>query len=479
MKGAGEAPLSVGELSRQIQRQLEQGIGRVHVQGEASTVRIPSSGHCYFTLKDDDAAINAVCFRSTLARQPVQPVEGMQLELRGQITAYTSRSQYQILVESIREAGVGDLMRRFLELKERLRAEGLFESARKRALPRLPRRVGIVTSETGAALRDMLNVLGRRVRGMDIYLAPASVQGEAAPASIVAALELLQIHGRAEVIICGRGGGSIEDLWAFNDERVVRAIAACAVPVISAVGHETDTTLADYAADLRAATPSAAAELVSAHYGELGERLAQQQRNLARAMRRQIETRRARLERCTRAWGLRAPRERLGLAIQRLDDLREGLKRAMQARMSERGKALRDAAGRLARCAPLQRTRDARRRLDEAQRRLTAAGVQSWQPRIAAARTMLAMQTERLRRAQGRAIAGRRRELAGLAARLNASGPENVLRRGYSIVTRGKREMPVTGPEQVKVGETVRVRGAGGVWKAAVLPAGDELFDGV
>ena len=175
MSPPADAPISVGELSRQIQRRLEDGIGRVYVQGEASSIRIPSSGHCYFTLKDDDAAINAVCFRATLARQPVRPVEGMRLEVRGQVTAYTSRSQYQILVDSIREAGLGDLMRRFLELKERLRAEGLFESTRKREIPRLPRRVGIVTSETGAALRDILNILARRVRGMEIYIAPASV----------------------------------------------------------------------------------------------------------------------------------------------------------------------------------------------------------------------------------------------------------------------------------------------------------------
>lgn len=470
-------PLTVSEAARRITRLLEEQIGQVWLTGEVSNVRIPASGHCYFLLKDAGAAINAVCFRSALARQPLAPREGMELEVRGRVTAYAPRSEYQVIVETIREAGAGALMRRFLELKEKLTAEGLFDRERKRPIPRLPRRIGIVTSSTGAALRDMLNVLGRRVRGMEIWLAPAAVQGAAAPCEIAAAIARLEHHGRAEVIIAGRGGGSIEDLWAFNEEAVVRAIAACSIPVISAVGHETDTTLADYAADLRAPTPSAAAELVSEHHGELADRLDGLQRRLNRAMGQALGERRARLERCRASWGLRSPRERLLGGAQRCDELRGRLETAAQRVVRGRNNELAGLRERLTRASPAVRLKRSRERLDQLRRRLTASGPRRIGADCQNGRRIAAQTSQRLELTVRHRLRTARARLDAASARLGALNPEAVLQRGYSIVTQGKRERVVTGPGQARPGAVVRIRGAGGVWRAAALDDQPDLFE--
>jgi exodeoxyribonuclease VII large subunit len=474
---SADAPLTVSQLSRRILRLLEDEVGEVRVTGEVSGVRIPRSGHCYFMLKDADAAINAVCFRSALARARARPADGMQIELRGRLTAYAARSEYQIVVASMREAGLGDLMRRFLELKEKLKAEGLFEPSRKRPIPAVPRTIGVVTSPTGAALRDVLNVLGRRARGLRIVLSPAAVQGEAAPAEIVAAIERLQRHGRAEVLIVGRGGGSIEDLWAFNDERVVRAIAACPIPVIAAVGHETDTTLSDFAADLRAPTPSAAAELVSAHYGELEQRLGLFKSRLARTVAQSVREIRARLERCRSSWGLRGPVERLGQTAQRVDDLRERLDRAGRFIAQSPRQQLQALHLRLRQAAPVRRLQRLRDQLQRHRALLAAAGPALWRPRLRHAAGLLAQLDRRMATAAATRQRRRQERLEALSARLAALGPEAVLQRGYSIVTHGARARVVRDPASLRTGETVRVRSAGGRWKAAVLPPGDDLFE--
>ncbi|MCE5229164.1 exodeoxyribonuclease VII large subunit [bacterium] len=446
--------MTVTELAVRIRRLVEDGIGRVRVEGEVSNLRTPASGHCYFMLKDGGASINMICFRNTLARQPIRPADGMKLEVSGQVTTYPPRSEYQVIVDSMRESGVGDLMRRFLELKEKLRAEGLFELERKRPIPAMPRRIGIVTSATGAALRDMLNILGRRTRGLEIFLAPAAVQGDAAPDQIVGALGLLARHGRSEVIIAGRGGGSIEDLWAFNDERVARAIAACPIPVISAVGHETDTTLADYAADLRAPTPSAAAELVSAHYDEVLERLDTWRERMWRAENRLVSDLRARLERCATSWGMRSPRERVMGAMQRLDELDDRLARASRQNLRNRFEEL----------ARLSRTLDARTR-------------SLWPERLASARSRTAALGQRFDHRMKLMLSERQWRIENASQRLAALSPLAVLARGYSIVTHGHAARIVTAPEQVKLNETVHIRSAGGTWRAAALPPEDDLFD--
>jgi exodeoxyribonuclease VII large subunit len=471
--------LTVGELSRRVARLLEGQIGEVTVVGEVSGARVPRSGHCYFMLKDAEAAIRAVCFRSTLTRARLVPADGMRLELRGRVTAYVARGEYQIVVGSMREAGLGELMRRFMELKEKLRAEGLFDAALKQPIPRLPRAVGLVTSPTGAALRDMLNVLGRRARGLRVYLSPTAVQGEAAPAEIVRAIERLQRHGRAEVIVVGRGGGSIEDLWAFNDERVVRAIAACNIPIVSAVGHETDATLADYAADLRAPTPSAAAELVSAHYGDLADRVALLGRRLGRAHAQRLDAARARLERCRVSWGLRRPAQRLDLAMQRLDDLAERLERAGRAAAPRRRQALESFAARLRQAAPGRRLALAGERLARSRALLASFGPARWRPRLRQDGARVEQLARRLRNALEQRNRSRRARLAALGALLASIGPEAVLRRGYSIVTHGARQRVVTDPAALREGEVVRVRSSGGRWRAAVLDSAPDLFDGL
>ncbi len=456
---AQDRPLTVGELARRVVRLLESDIGTVHVAGEVSNLRSPQSGHCYFLLKDSEAAVNAVCFRGTVTRQNFKLADGAKIEVRGRMTAYPPRSEYQIIVESMREAGSGDLMRRLLELKDKLKAEGLFESSRKRTIPRLPRAIGIVTSPTGAALRDMLHVLRRRARGLSIYVSPAAVQGDAAPLEIIRALELLALHNKVEVIIVGRGGGSLEDLWAFNDERVVRALAASPIPVISAVGHETDTTLVDYASDLRAPTPSAAAELVSAHHDEITMQVEQWQRRLSRAMGSALSQRRARLERCQNSWGLRSPTERLARTVQRLDDLRQQVEQATLRGIARRRTTLEAWSGRLERAHP----------------RKTAALQAN---KLQAASQMRGQLQARLTQAISGHLRGAQLEFGALQQRLTTANPEAILQRGYSIVTKGQAQKIVTRPEQVRVNETVQIRSAGGTWRAAAISNEPDLFEG-
>jgi exodeoxyribonuclease VII large subunit len=256
------AVCTVGELVLRIKETLEDRFPAVWVEGEISNLRTPSSGHAYFTLKDDTAQLRCVLFRSRGRRVAFQPEDGMQVLAFGGLDVYPARGEYQLVVELLEPKGVGALQLAFEQLKRKLEAEGLFEAVRKRALPPFPRTIGIVTSPTGAAIRDMLHVIGRRFADLRVLITPVRVQGEEAPGEIVRALRDLQEVPDLDVVIVGRGGGSIEDLWAFNDERVARAISGCRVPVISAVGHETDFTIADFVADLRAPTPSAAAEVV-------------------------------------------------------------------------------------------------------------------------------------------------------------------------------------------------------------------------
>ncbi|HEU4439659.1 MAG TPA: exodeoxyribonuclease VII large subunit [Methylomirabilota bacterium] len=253
---------TVSELVMRIKATLEDRFPAVWVEGEISNLRIPSSGHAYFTLKDDGAQLRCVLFRSRGRRVAFQPEDGMQVLAFGGLDVYPARGEYQLVVELLEPKGVGALQLAFEQLKRKLEAEGLFDGGRKRALPPFPRTIGIVTSPTGAAIRDMLHVIDRRFADLRVLITPVRVQGEEAPGEIVRALRDLQEVAELDVVIVGRGGGSIEDLWAFNDERVARAISACRVPVISAVGHETDFTIADFVADLRAPTPSAAAEVV-------------------------------------------------------------------------------------------------------------------------------------------------------------------------------------------------------------------------
>ena len=314
---------SVTTLTRYL-RQLLEGDSKlqdVWVVGEVSNCNRPSSGHMYFTLKDTTASMRCVMWRTSVVRQRYIPRDGDAVEVHGSIGVYESTGVYQLYADQVHPTGEGILFKEFLRLKARLEAEGLFDDERKRPIPRWPQRIGIVTSSTGAALRDMLNVIRRRYPVAEVVLAPTPVQGDDAPPGIVAALRALDRLARPDVILLARGGGSIEDLWCFNDERVARAIVECQAPVISGIGHETDFTIADFAADLRAPTPTAAAEQATPDRDELRDELAELAHRLKQTARICLASPRWRLIDIHQRLELYSPRARLRAGRQRLDEL--------------------------------------------------------------------------------------------------------------------------------------------------------------
>jgi exodeoxyribonuclease VII large subunit len=379
-------PLTVSQLTNSIRISLESRFASVWVEGEISNFKDHSSGHWYFTLKDQDAQLRAKCFRSTNTRIRFRPANGLKVRARGRLSVYVPRGEYELVVDALDPVGAGALRIAFEQLRDRLQAEGLFAKELKRPLPVFPRRVGIVTSPTGAAIRDILNVISRRTRTVHVLFSPAKVQGDSAGPSIARAIQFInQYHDRAlregrtadlvDVLIVGRGGGSTEDLWAFNQEEVARAIRKSVIPVISAVGHETDFTIADFVADMRAPTPSAAAELVAAHEDQLCSALDQLGKQMNRLMRFRIVDLRSRVQEqalshafdevksqlrnarrrfdvasaaCSNSMetSLQEARERLGLAAASLDALSPlaVLQRGYAIAQDASGKPLRDAA---------------------------------------------------------------------------------------------------------------------------------------
>ncbi|MFN3741629.1 MAG: exodeoxyribonuclease VII large subunit [Anaerolineales bacterium] len=315
---------SVSELTRYLRLRLESDptLQEIWVQGEISNLSRPASGHLYFTLKDQGAALRCVMWRSDVMRLRMTLQDGLAIEAHGAISIYEPGGQYQLYVDQIRLRGEGELYREFWRLKQRLEAEGLFDEARKRPLPRLPRRIGVVTSPSGAALRDILNTLRRRLPLVEVILAASSVQGAEAPGELIAALQALNRYAKPDVILLARGGGSIEDLWAFNDEGVVRAVAASKAPVISGVGHQTDFTLVDFAADLRAPTPTAAAELATPiTLEDLLEGLEALEKRLIQAIEEWKGRQEQRLREIQAHLRFLSPSHRLQMGHQRLDDL--------------------------------------------------------------------------------------------------------------------------------------------------------------
>jgi len=345
------AVLTVSQLNQRIQSTLDRVFDAVWVVGEISNFRVPPSGHFYFRLKDERSQIAAVMFRSANQVLPFRPEDGMEVIVRGRVGLYDVRGDLQLYAESMEPRGLGSLQLALEQLKQRLAAEGLFAEARKRPLPFFPRTIGLVTSLTGAAIHDMLTVLQSRCAGVRTLVCPVRVQGAGAAPDIVQAIADLNEEGHAEVIIVGRGGGSLEDLWAFNDERVARAIAASRVPVVSAVGHEIDVTVSDLVADRRAPTPTAAAALVVPDRRELLGRLEQWDAALRLAARRQLRRHTERLGALAR--NLRDPRQVLKNMQQRLDELSERALRAVSARLRFVEQQLRGAAERLQALSPL------------------------------------------------------------------------------------------------------------------------------
>jgi len=379
----------------------------VWVEGEISNYRLYGSGHAYFTLKDAESQIRAVLFRNRGRRIKFEPGDGLHVMAFGSIEVYPQRGEYQLVIELLEPKGLGALQLAFDQLKTRLAAEGLFEQARKRELPRFPRKIGVVTSPSGAAIRDILRVIGRRFGDLHIVIAPCRVQGDGAAEEIVQGIRDLNALGGVDVIIVGRGGGSLEDLWAFNEEAVARAIAASKVPVVSAVGHEVDYTIADFVADLRAPTPSAAAELVVREKQAVVDSLVQLRARLERSAARPLRD----LER-------------------RVDELTARLRREMRGELGRAGHRVALATRALRASDPVARVARDRHRLESLQSRLI---------------TLLHRRRDRARHA-----------LETTVGRLDSLSPLAVLGRGYSL-TRTPTGEVVHSPAQVRVGEAIRV----------------------
>jgi exodeoxyribonuclease VII large subunit len=423
--------LTVSELNALAQGVLEEAFPSVWVEGEISNLRRYPSGHTYFTLKDEAAQISSVLFRGAVASLPFRPEDGLKVLARGRISLYEPRGAFQIIVDALEPAGLGALQLAFEQLKTRLLAEGLFDAARKRPLPLLPRRIGIVASPAGAALRDILKVLSRRFANLEVVIAPSRVQGEGASLEIVEAIRMLNRLGGVDVLILARGGGSIEDLWAFNEERVARAIAASVVPVVSAVGHEVDVTIADLVADLRAPTPSAAAEMVVRSKEELAERIAAMRQRLIPAMRLRLSGASDDLEAAGSARARLAVRDRLRDLALRLDDL----------------------TGRLA-TRLLRTTTEARHRVAILRECMTPG-------RLAGRLLLRRAAAESLEKLLDASIASRlqraRDQSAAYAERLHALSPLAVLGRGYAICRLQGAEVILKDSAAVRPGDAVDI----------------------
>lgn len=351
--GSSDDALTVTGLTRQIKSCLEGTFGRIVVEGEIGNLTRARSGHLYLTLKDSQAVVDVVMWRSAAGRLRFDPQEGEKVVVRGEITVYEPRGRYQLVASSIQPVGKGDLQQKFEEMMARLREEGLFDPEHKKSIPETPSVVGVVTSATGAAVRDIIKVIRRRCPGMQIVLSPCIVQGAGSAQAIVKALQSLDRYQKCDVIIVGRGGGSLEDLWAFNEEPVARAIFAAKTPIISAVGHEVDVSISDMVADARGATPSEAAEMVAPDMAETARRIARLQRNLSYALTSHIRDAKTRLSALAKSSVLRRPMDLIHMRQQQLDSLTENLIRLGENMIEDRQHAMGLAAARLEALSPL------------------------------------------------------------------------------------------------------------------------------
>ncbi len=443
--------LTVSELNADIKGLLESRFASVWVEGEITNFLQASSGHWYFSLTDGDTILKAACYKGQNYRIRFMPSDGLHVRCRGRVTAYEKRGEYQLMVESLEPVGEGALTVAFEQIKARLFAEGLFDEAVKRPLPPFPRRVGIITSPDGAAVHDIMTVLDRRARSVSVVVIPTLVQGEMAPAQIAAAIRLANEfcagcleHERIDVLIVGRGGGSAEDLWAFNEERVARAIRSSQIPVISAVGHEVDFTIADLAADVRAATPSAAAEIVAASEEEVLRRISQ----LSGDLRRQIEY----------------------LMLSAHADLQSLEMAPVFTEFPSRIRDLRHRVDELlsrAAARTVTNLRFRRSRFDEASARLSPIGLSA---KVASNRQRLALLEHRSTAAAAELTDGRHRRVENMMARLDALSPLAVLTRGYSITQKESGEI-VRNSHQIREGERLSIRLSAGKIEADVVRA--------
>jgi exodeoxyribonuclease VII large subunit len=368
---------SVSEFTRRVKTLLERGLRPGWVRGEVSNLRAQGSGHLYFCLKDASAALNSVLFRGDAARQTVKLRDGMQVVVYGEVSVYEARGTYQLIVRAVIEDGEGRLRREFEALKQRLAEEGLFAAEKKRALPEMPATVGFITSPTGAAVQDFLRILKRRGWHGRVVVLPAKVQGEGAAEEMVAMLALAERLEIFDLLVIGRGGGSLEDLWAFNEEVLVRAVAACGVPIVSAVGHEIDFTLCDFAADVRAETPSAAAELISSHFVAAAQRAMRAGEAMMTAGKHAIDDAAAQLDHARSRLRLLSPTALVEQGFLRLDDLANRLGGALRSTVQDRRHQLAEARSLLVQRSPERRVQVESHRLLALWKRLQAASPKS------------------------------------------------------------------------------------------------------
>ncbi|BBT18530.1 exodeoxyribonuclease VII large subunit [Metapseudomonas otitidis] len=426
--GLDREVLTVSQLNQRARHLLEDVFPQVWVEGEISNLARPASGHLYFTLKDSQAQVRCALFRQNALKVRQALRDGLAVKVRGKVSLFEGRGDYQMIADAVEPAGDGALRLAFEALKEKLAGEGLFATERKRPLPAHPQRVGIVTSPTGAVIRDIISVFRRRAPQVSLTLVPTAVQGREATAQIVRALALADAQG-FDALILARGGGSLEDLWCFNEEAVARAVAACKTPIVSAVGHETDVSISDFVADVRAPTPSAAAELLAPDSSGLRQRLEGLERRLLLRMRQLIAHQHLRLDGLTRR--LRHPGERLRQQAQRLDDLEMRLQRALDRQVSQRRERLARLETRLAAQHPGRALGLLRQRLDA----------------LAA----------RLPRAMRETLGTRRLELQSQVQTLHAFSPLATLGRGYSILL-DERGQAIRSASQTQPGQRLKAR---------------------
>jgi len=473
LKSAPRVALNVTQLVRMVRETLELNLDEYWVVGEVSNARVAPSNHFYFTLKDARSSVSAVMFNSAYRRLRFRVEDGMKMVVRGRINLYEARGTLQFYAEEIEPRGAGALQIAFEQLKQRLGAEGLFDDARKRPLPFLPRTVGIVTALGGAGLRDMLRILTDRCPNLHIIVRASRVQGPGAAADIAAAIRDLNADGRAEVIIAGRGGGSLEDLWAFNEELVARAIFSSVIPIVSAVGHEIDYTIADFVADLRAPTPTAAAHLVVQETSELRRRVAETAASLAGAIEGEFASRRREIDHL--AVRLHEPVNLIRQARQRADEAAGDLSAAVAGRLHDLRRSLRELSTRVT--SPLAIVRERRLYASRLAMRLAQTlRAQSNPLRLAVAevsarldetnlRASLAVRCTRIATLAGRldkalesAVETRRIRLGGIARQLDSVSPLKVLDRGYAVVVNRRDGRAVADAAAIEIGDELDIR---------------------
>ena len=429
------AIFTVTRLNQTVRSLLEREMGQVWITGEISNFTQPASGHWYFTLKDDTAQVRGAMFRNSNRRVTFRPQHGQQVLVRASVTLYDPRGDYQIIVESMQPAGEGLLQQKYEQLKAALSAEGLFDQQFKQPLPTPAHCIGVITSKTGAALHDILHILRRRDPSLPVVIYPTAVQGDDAPGQIVRAIELANARQECDVLIVGRGGGSLEDLWSFNDERVARAIFASRIPVVSAVGHETDVTIADFVADLRAPTPSAAAEIVSRNQTELLRQIQSAQQRLEMAMDFFIANRTRRFTQLNHRLQQQHPQLRLARQQTVLEKLRQRMRVALDSQLKQAS----------------QRQRRVAQRLNQ----------QNPQPRIWRAQTRIQQLEYRLAESLRAQLSVTRERFGKAVTHLESVSPLSTLARGYSVTTAADGKV-LKQAKQVKTGDTLTTRLADG-----------------